>query len=75
MAERPVLTPREVQVLGLLCQGVIFNADLAASLKVSEGTAHFHVNNLLTKFGCGSRAELIARAFNSGYATRTGDAA
>ena len=62
------LTPREVQVLGLLSEG-LSNKGIAKRLEISEHTVKFHVNALLSKFGARTRTEVVARAVGSGLVT------
>jgi DNA-binding CsgD family transcriptional regulator/tetratricopeptide (TPR) repeat protein len=50
------LTPREVQVLGLLGEGRS-NREIATTLFISEKTASVHVSNILAKLGVRSRVE------------------
>jgi DNA-binding NarL/FixJ family response regulator len=59
------LTPREVEVLGLLSEGLA-NKAIAARLGISEHTAKFHVNAILGKLGAESRSEAIVRAARLG---------
>jgi two-component system, NarL family, nitrate/nitrite response regulator NarL len=59
------LTPREMEVLGLLAEGLA-NKVIAARLGVSEHTAKFHVNAILGKLGADSRSEAIVRAARLG---------
>jgi len=59
------LTPRELEVLALLAEGLA-NKAIAARLGVSEHTAKFHVNAILGKLGAGSRSEAIVRAARLG---------
>lgn len=59
------LTPREVEVLGLLAEG-LSNKAIAARLGISDHTAKFHVNAILAKLGAESRAEAIVRAARLG---------
>ena len=59
------LTPREIEVLGLLAEGLA-NKVIAARLGVSEHTAKFHVNAILGKLGADSRSEAIVRAARLG---------
>ena len=55
------LTPRELQVLALLVQGMS-NPDIAKQLIVSRSTAKAHVSNILSKLGVSNRAEAITLA-------------
>lgn len=57
------LTGREVQVLQLVARGM-GNAEIAASLVISEHTVHRHIANILTKLGASSRAGAVAQAIN-----------
>jgi DNA-binding NarL/FixJ family response regulator len=59
------LTPRELEVLALLAEGLA-NKAIAARLGVSEHTAKFHVNAILGKLGAESRSEAIVRAARLG---------
>ncbi len=53
------LTPRELQVLQLIAQGLP-NKGIARALGISENTAKFHVASLSTKLGAASRTEAVA---------------
>jgi len=55
------LTKRELEVLRLVARGMS-NAEIAASLIVSEHTVHRHVANILGKLGVSSRAAAVAQA-------------
>jgi DNA-binding CsgD family transcriptional regulator len=55
------LSPREQEVLGLVAQGKT-NAEIAATLVLSEHTVHRHVANILAKLGTSSRAAAAATA-------------
>ena len=61
------LTPRELDVLRLMAQGAS-NADIAASLTVSLGTAKWHVGHVLAKLGATSRTQALVRAQRVGLA-------
>jgi non-specific serine/threonine protein kinase len=54
-----VLTPRELDVLRLVAQG-LSNPDIARQLVVSEHTVHRHLANILRKLGLSSRAAAAA---------------
>jgi DNA-binding CsgD family transcriptional regulator len=55
------LTPRELEVLGLLVEGRS-NRQIAEQLFISDKTASVHVTNLLAKLGVHSRLEAAAMA-------------
>ncbi len=59
------LTPREIEVLRLVAQG-LSDKESAARLNLSEHTIHRHVGNILTKTGLPSRAAAVAQAARSG---------
>ena len=68
-AEAPALaeelTPRELEVLRLLAEGLP-NKAIAQRLGISEHTAKFHVNAILGKLGVQSRTEAVVRATRLG---------
>jgi DNA-binding NarL/FixJ family response regulator len=55
------LTARELQILGLLAEGMS-NAEIARRLFVSERTVHHHVSSILGKLQVRSRGEAAQRA-------------
>ena len=59
------LTPRELEVLVLVAQG-LRNADVAGRLVLSERTVAHHVSSILSKLGVRSRAEATAEAIRLG---------
>jgi DNA-binding NarL/FixJ family response regulator len=59
------LTARELEVLGLIGQGLA-NDQIATTLQVSIATARTHVGRLLVKLGAHSRAQLVVVAYESG---------
>jgi DNA-binding NarL/FixJ family response regulator len=59
------LTPRELEVLALIGQG-LSNRAIADRLAISEHTAKFHVNAILGKLGAQTRAEAVALGVRSG---------
>ena len=59
------LTPRELEVLGLLAEGLP-NKTIAQRLGISEHTVKFHVNAILGKLGAQSRTEAVTRATRLG---------
>ena len=62
---REPLTPREREVLSLVAEG-LSNKELAARLSISEHTAKFHVNAVLSKLGVQRRVEAVVRAARLG---------
>jgi non-specific serine/threonine protein kinase len=64
-AAETVLTPREVDVLKLVAQG-LSNADIAQRLVLSEHTVHRHLANILRKLDLSSRAAAVAWGARTG---------
>ena len=56
-----VLTRRELEVLGLLSQGMT-NDEIAASLFIARSTAKVHVRHIFEKLGVRSRLQAVLRA-------------
>jgi DNA-binding NarL/FixJ family response regulator len=63
-----LLSPRELQVLTLLSEG-LSNRDVATRLGISRHTAKFHVNAILDKLGATTRTEAVVLAARSGLLT------
>ncbi len=63
----PGLTPREIDVLRLLTQG-LSDREIAAALFISPRTAGYHVSNLLAKLDVESRTAAAALALRQGLA-------
>lgn len=59
------LSPRELEVLHLLAQGLP-SKTIAQRLKISEHTVKFHVGQILGKLGAASRTEAVALALRRG---------
>jgi len=63
MAEE--LTERELEVLGLLAEG-IGNREIASRLGISERTVKFHISSLLGKMSASNRTEAVAYGIRQG---------
>ena len=59
------LTAREIEVLGMLAEG-LGNKIIAARLGISTHTAKFHVASIMAKLGAGSRTEAVTIGMRRG---------
>ncbi len=65
---REALTPREVQVIALLAEGLP-NKAIAARLGISDQTVKFHVASICGKLGASNRTEAVRLAVRGGIIT------
>jgi len=68
-APRPLLTPRQEEVLQLLLNG-FSNKEISRLLELSEETVKNHVSSILRSFGVASRTQAVAVASRFGYRQR-----
>jgi DNA-binding NarL/FixJ family response regulator len=59
------LTPREIEVLGMLAEG-LGNKTIARRLGISEHTVKFHVGSIFTKLNASSRTEAVTLGARQG---------
>jgi DNA-binding NarL/FixJ family response regulator len=59
------LTPREIEVLGMLAEG-LGNKAIAWRLDISEHTVKFHVGSILAKLNASSRTEAVTLGIRQG---------
>ncbi len=64
-AQKAAVTPREIEVLGLMAEGLA-NKEIAARLAFSTHTAKFHVESLLRKLDAANRAEAVREGIRRG---------
>jgi DNA-binding NarL/FixJ family response regulator len=69
--EPPPLSPRELEVLELLVNGLAIR-QIARRLFISESTAKTHVASIYQKLGVGNRAQAVVTAFSLGLVRRPG---
>ena len=58
MGDREQLTPREIEILNLLAEG-LGNKAIAPRLGISEHTVKFHLASIFTKLGVSTRTEAV----------------
>ncbi|HYS61795.1 MAG TPA: response regulator transcription factor [Gemmatimonadales bacterium] len=63
--EGAALTPRELDVLRLVAQG-LGNKEIAADLDLSTHTVKYHLASVLAKLGVRSRTEAVSRGIRTG---------
>ena len=65
------LTPREMAVLQLLCEG-LSNKEIAQRLVVSPRTVNFHLDHIYAELGVRTRTGAVLYALRQGWVRRTG---
>ena len=63
--EGAALTPRELDVLRLVAQG-LGNKEIATELDLSAHTVKYHLASVLAKLGVRSRTEAVSRGIRTG---------
>jgi len=58
---KPALTPRQGQIVELIAQGAT-DREIATALRISQSTAHKHVQNALRRLNAKTRSQLVASA-------------
>jgi DNA-binding NarL/FixJ family response regulator len=59
------LTAREIEILGLIAEG-LGNKAIAARLRISDHTVKFHIASIFAKLGAGSRTEAVTIGVRQG---------
>ena len=59
------LTPREVEVLRMMAEG-LGNKEIAARLGISDHTVKFHISSILAKIGASTRTEAVTLGIRMG---------
>ena len=65
LTEVEPLTPREIEVLALVAEG-LSNKAIADALGISDQTVNFHVASIIGKLGAANRTEAVRRAVHQG---------
>ena len=61
----PTLTSREIEVIGLISQG-LRNKEVGAMLGIAEGTVQIHVKNIFSKLHVNDRTGAVQVAVRRG---------
>jgi DNA-binding NarL/FixJ family response regulator len=60
------LTPREIEVLTMLAEG-LGNKAIARQLDISDNTVKFHLSSIFGKLGATSRTEAVMLGMRHGF--------
>lgn len=60
------LTPREIEVLAMLAEG-LGNKEIARQLAISDNTVKFHLSSIFGKLGATSRTEAVMLGMRHGF--------
>jgi DNA-binding NarL/FixJ family response regulator len=63
------LTPREIEVLRLMADGLT-NNEIGKKLDISTGTVNHHVHHIIRKLRVSNRTQAVAWAFRNGLVNR-----
>jgi DNA-binding NarL/FixJ family response regulator len=66
VAEGQKLTPREIEILAMIAEG-LGNKEIAWRLDISEHTVKFHIASIFMKLGAQSRTEAVTRGIRQGH--------
>lgn len=66
------LTPRQLEVLALLCEGLP-NKLICRELKISAGTVKAHISGILRELGVSSRLQAVVTARRCGLVPEAGE--
>lgn len=66
------LTPRELEVLALLCEGMP-NKSIARELNISASTVKVHIGQILNELGVSSRLQAVVEATRRGLLADSSD--
>ena len=66
LADSTDLTPKEIEVLRLICDGLEYD-EIAGRLDISERTVKYHVSNILSKTGYANRTRLAIAVTNKKF--------
>ena len=70
----PHLTPRQLEVLSLLCEGLP-NKLICRQLKIATGTVKVHISVILRELGVASRLQAVVAASRRGLFEEFGESA